>query len=392
MEYIRIDTNSPFGIFIVDIFKKNQDNPFVNATDKYPNIVPSFDNFNVTDESKTILKNYNEMNIINKDIVLDNIALPFNPDKDDIFAVFDTYTINDSSNYRSKINFNYFYNPTITNFMKMCRILQYIMNDKIIITEKYIFIENIIADMLRRIRFIEKIDNGVVYTKCLIFDMSAPIIDSIITEDDFNNIITVYGNELYDCDTNKIDFVYSDISGDADDVSQIGNKLRYNEENNIDNMDEIDESDEFEDFDNIYDYEYTYAPDEIDDALILQSFWTFCRSNSNIRRLKKTREFNKWRRIMNAGDLSPNEFIVKLLRNEIPLNVEVNNNNDGIYIFNDLDIIKLSDTEDAFENSEDIIRDYNASYGENIVFDDNMPYEYAYPDVFEWIKHILNIE
>ena len=71
---------------------------------------------------------------------------------------------------------------------------------------------------------------------------------------------------------------------------------------------------------------------------------------------------------MNAGNLSPNEFIVKLLRNEIPLNVEVNNNGNGIYIFNDLDIIKLSDTEDVFENSEDIMRDYNTSYGENIVF------------------------
>ena len=44
-------------------------------------------------------------------VILDNIPLPFIPDKDDIFAVFDTYTINDSSNYRSKINFNYFYNP-----------------------------------------------------------------------------------------------------------------------------------------------------------------------------------------------------------------------------------------------------------------------------------------
>ena len=225
--YKRFDISSPFAQFLFAINNNDTNEPLVNASIMYPNHVPTFTNFMITEESKDILRNYSESDINNNEIEFNDIALPFIPDNNDIFAIYDTYTMQDDNNYRSIINFNYFYNPTITNFMKMCRIKQYILNDKIIFTDKYVFVNVIIADMLRRIRFVIDMKEGKLYTYMYIFDTSIPIIDTIHTSEDLDNMLQQYGNELYDnsCDESKIEVIVSDVTGDYDNESQIGNKI-----------------------------------------------------------------------------------------------------------------------------------------------------------------------
>lgn len=379
--YKRFNIEDPFAQFIASVFARDNTNPFVKASNDFPNIVPSFDNFTIVDESKEIMRKYNENDIINN-IQFNDIILPYIPDENDIFAVYDTYTIKDEDNHKSIINFNFFYNPSISNFMKMCRIFQNVVNEKIVFTEKYMFIDHILADMLRRIRFVSALNNNTVYTTCIMFNNNdVPIVDTIVTEEDYDKIIAIYGHDLYDCENGDIEVVVSEVSsGDYDNQSQIGNKMTRN---TVNKMEIISESDD-------YMYDLTFPPEDITDAQRLQAFWTFCSIDDMRKKIKKTREFNKWKRITNNNDISDNEFIVKLLRNEVPLNTDDVN---GFVIFNGFDVIDFMDLNDNYpENTDDILADFNSNLGANMVFDDSMPYEVAYPDVFDYIKDILNIE
>lgn len=379
--YKRFNIEDPFSQFIASVFARDDTNPFVKASNDFPNIVPSFDNFTIVDESKEIMRKYNENDII-YNIQFNDIILPYIPDEDDIFAVYDTYTIMDKDNHKSIINFNFFYNPSISNFMKMCRIFQNIVNEKIVFTEKYMFIDHILADMLRRIRFVSALNNNTVYTTCIMFNNDdVPIVDTIVTEEDYDKIIAIYGNDLYNCENGDIEVVVSEVSsGDYDNQSQIGNKMTVN---NIDKMEIINESDN-------YTYDLTFPPENITDAQRLQAFWTYCSIDDMREEIKDIRDFKKWKRIFNNNDISDDEFIVKLLRNEVPLNTEPV---DGFVIFNYINVIDLMNLNDDYpENTDDILADFNSNLGANMVFDDSMPYEVAYPDVFDYIKDTLNIE
>lgn len=411
--YRKFNNSEPLAQFLIAV-NNNSNIPFITATKAFPNHIPTFKNFIVTQESKDILRNYREVDVLNG-MQFNNIQLPFIPDQNDIFAIFDTYTLQDNNNPRSVVNFNYFYNPTITNFMKLCRIKQYILNNKIVFTTDFVFVDTYVADMLRRIRYVVDVSDKV-YTQSEIFVSAMPIIDSV-TPDNMDNIVSMYGAELYDpeCNSdNKIEVVVDDVTGDYDNESKIGNltnwkngitsfakstKARakpigrmaiYNGEilEESDSESDFTDSDVSETVDN-YDYTYENTDKPFDDALRLQALWTIAKDRTLIKALMKTPDFKKWKKDHDT-DMTNDEFMVAILRGQVPLNTD---DVDGIVFFDTLDVIDFLNMYNTYDvNDGETLADFNKNYGSPIVWDDNMPYEVAYPEVFEWIKDVLDLE
>lgn len=411
--YRKFNNSEPLAQFLIAV-NNNSNIPFITATKAFPNHIPTFKNFIVTQESKDILRNYREVDVLNG-MQFNNIQLPFIPDQNDIFAIFDTYTLQDNNNPRSVVNFNYFYNPTITNFMKLCRIKQYILNNKIVFTTDFVFVDTYVADMLRRIRYVVDVSDKV-YTQSEIFVSAMPIIDSV-TPDNMDNIVSMYGAELYDpeCNSdNKIEVVVDDVTGDYDNESKIGNltnwkngitsfakstKARakpigrmaiYNGEilEESDSESDFTDSDVSETVDN-YDYTYENTDKPFDDALRLQALWTIAKDRTLIKALMKTPDFKKWKKDHDT-DMTNDEFMVAILRGQVPLNTD---DVDGIVFFDTLDVIDFLNMYNTYDvNDGETLADFNRNYGSPIVWDDNMPYEVAYPEVFEWIKDVLDLE
>lgn len=411
--YRKFNNSEPLAQFLIAV-NNNSNIPFITATKAFPNHIPTFKNFIVTQESKDILRNYREVDVLNG-MQFNNIQLPFIPDQNDIFAIFDTYTLQDNNNPRSIINFNYFYNPTITNFMKLCRIKQYILNNKIVFTTDFVFVDTYVADMLRRIRYVVDVSDKV-YTQSEIFVSAMPIIDSV-TPDNMDDIVSMYGAELYDPECNgdnKIEVVVDDVTGDYDNESKIGNltnwkngitsfakstKARakpigrmaiYNGEilEESDSESDFTDSDVSETVDN-YDYTYENADKPFDDALRLQALWTIAKDRTLIKTLMKTPDFKKWKKDHDT-DMTNDEFMVAILRGQVPLNTD---DVDGIVFFDTLDVIDFLNMYNIYDvNDGETLADFNKNYGSQIVWDDNMPYEVAYPEVFEWIKDVLDLE
>lgn len=399
--YRKFDSSDELAQFLINVANDN-DIPFVTATKSFPNHIPTFNKFIVTQESKNALRKYSENDIINNVISFNHIDLPFIPDDNDIFAIWDTYTIQDSDNPRSIINFNYFYNPTITNFMKLCRIKQYILNGKIVFTDNFVFVNTIVADMLRRIRYVVDVD-AKVHTNSEIFIVDTPIIDSV-TPDNIDSVLSYYGNELYDqdCNDTKIEVIVDDVTGDIDNESKIGNLTNWKSSKKpigrmtVYNGEILEESDEDTDSElsavseDEYTYEYTYENTEkpFEDAQRLQALWSIARDRNMLRTLMKTPEFKQWKKDHDTT-MNNKEFMVALLRGQVPLNTE---DIEGLIFFDTLDVIDLYNLHDELDNSSSPIDDFNAKYGSHMVWDDQMPYEIAYPDVFEWIKDVLDLD
>lgn len=412
--YRKFNNSEPLAQFLIAV-NNNSNIPFITATKAFPNHIPTFKNFIVTQESKDILRNYREVDVLNG-MQFNNIQLPFVPDQNDIFAIFDTYTLQDNNNPRSIINFNYFYNPTITNFMKLCRIKQYILNNKIVFTADFVFVDTYVADMLRRIRYVVDVSDKV-YTQSEIFVSAMPIIDSV-TPDNMDNIASMYGAELYDpaCNgDNKIEVVVDDVTGDYDNESKIGNLTNW--KNGITSfakstkarakpigrmaiyngeiLEESDsDSDDFTDSDvsetvDTYDYTYENTDKPFDDALRLQALWTIARDVTLLKRLMKTPDFKKWKRDHDTN-MTNDEFMVAILRGQVPLNTD---DVDGIVFFDTLDVIDFLNMYNIYDSNDgETLAEFNKSYSSPIVWDDNMPYEVAYPEVFDWIKDVLDLE
>lgn len=412
--YRKFNNSEPLAQFLIAV-NENSNIPFITATKAFPNHIPTFKNFIVTQESKDILRNYREVDVLNG-MQFNNIQLPFVPDQNDIFAIFDTYTLQDNNNPGSIINFNYFYNPTITNFMKLCRIKQYILNNKIVFTTDFVFVDTYVADMLRRIRYVVDVSDKV-YTQSEIFVSAMPIIDSV-TPDNMDDIVSMYGAELYDpecSDDNKIEVVVDDVTGDYDNESKIGNLTNW--KNGITSfakstkarakpigrmaiyngeiLEESDsESDDFTDSEasetvDTYDYTYENTEKPFDDALRLQALWTIAKDRVLFKTLMKTPEFKKWKRDHDTN-MSNDEFMVAILRGQVPLNTD---DVDGIVFFDTLDVINFLNMYNIYDSNDgETLAEFNKSYGSPIVWDDNMPYEVAYPEVFEWIKDVLDLE
>lgn len=412
--YRKFNNSEPLAQFLIAV-NNNSNIPFITATKAFPNHIPTFKNFIVTQESKDILRNYREVDVLNG-MQFNNIQLPFIPDQNDIFAIFDTYTLQDNNNPRSVVNFNYFYNPTITNFMKLCRIKQYILNNKIVFTADFVFVDTYVADMLRRIRYVVDVSDKV-YTQSEIFVSAMPIIDSV-TPDNMDDIVSMYGAELYDpaCNgDNKIEVVVDDVTGDYDNESKIGNLTNW--KNGITSfakstkarakpvgrmaiyngeiLEESDsDSDDFTDSDvsetvDTYDYTYENTDKPFDDALRLQALWTIARDVTLLKRLMKTPDFKKWKRDHDTN-MTNDEFMVAILRGQVPLNTD---DVDGIVFFDTLDVIDFLNMYNIYNSNDgETLAEFNKSYSSPIVWDDNMPYEVAYPDVFEWIKDVLDLE
>ena len=138
-------------------------------------------------------------------------------------------------------------------------------------------------------------------------------------------------------------------------------------------------------------YEYTYENTEkpFEDAQRLQALWSIARDRNMLRTLMKTLEFKQWK-MDHDTNMSNKEFMVALLRGQVPLNTE---DVTGLVFFDTLDVMDLYNLYDEFgENTSSAIDDFNAKYGSPIVWDDQMPYEVAYPDVFDWIKDVLDLD
>ena len=411
--YRKFNNSEPLAQFLIAV-NNNSNIPFITATKAFPNHIPTFKNFIVTQESKDILRNYREVDVLNG-MQFNNIQLPFIPDQNDIFAIFDTYTLQDNNNPRSIINFNYFYNPTITNFMKLCRIKQYILNNKIVFTTDFVFVDTYVADMLRRIRYVVDVSDKV-YTQSEIFVSAMPIIDSV-TPDNMDDIVSMYGAELYDPECNgdnKIEVVVDDVTGDYDNESKIGNLTNW--KNGITSfakstkarakpigrmaiyigeiLEESDSESDFTDSDvsetvDNYDQTYENTDKPFDDALRLQALWTIAKDRTLIKTLMKTPDFKKWKKDHDT-DMTNDEFMVAILRGQVPLNTD---DVDGIVFFDTLDVIDFLNMYNIYDvNDGETLADFNKNYGSQIVWDDNMPYEVAYPEVFEWIKDVLDLE
>lgn len=411
--YRKFNNSEPLAQFLIAV-NNNSNIPFITATKAFPNHIPTFKNFIVTQESKDILRNYREVDVLNG-MKFNDIQLPFIPDQNDIFAIFDTYTLQDNNNPRSVVNFNYFYNPTITNFMKLCRIKQYILNNKIVFTTDFVFVDTYVADMLRRIRYVVDVSDKV-YTQSEIFVSAMPIIDSV-TPDNMDDIVSMYGAELYDpaCNgDNKIEVVVDDVTGDYDNESKIGNLTNW--KNGITSfakstkarakpvgrmaiyngeiLEESDSESDFTDSDvsetvDTYDYTYENTDKPFDDALRLQALWTIARDVTLLKRLMKTPDFKKWKRDHDTN-MTNDEFMVAILRGQVPLNTD---DVDGIVFFDTLDVIDFLNMYNIYNSNDgETLAEFNKSYSSPIVWDDNMPYEVAYPDVFEWIKDVLDLE
>lgn len=219
--------------FLTDVVNGDMNNRFVRACKQYPDQVPTVTQFIATQESKEIVKTYNESDLINSDeIDFGRVKLPFVPDPDDRLAAFDMYTIMDNTNPRSWLNFNFFYNPTVPNSAKMNKILNMTNNNQIIFTNKGIFVDSNAIDMLRRIRFVEDVRNGRVYTMQLILVLRVPWIDILFTSPDALNVLASQYNPNIADDlamaTRSTINTY-ETSGDIDNESRIAhlNSTRY---------------------------------------------------------------------------------------------------------------------------------------------------------------------
>ena len=216
-------------------------------------------------------------------------------------------------------------------------------------------------------------------------------------------------------DNNKIEVVVDDVTGDYDNESKIGNLTNwkngitasftkttarskpigrmtvYNgemlEEGDSDS-DDFTDSDVSEDADT-YDYTFENTEKPFDDALRLQALWTIARDTTLLQKLMKTPDFKKWKRDHDIK-MTNNEFMVAILRGQVPLNTD---DVDGIIFFDTLDVIDFLNMYNIYStNDGEVLADFNKTYSPAIIWDDSMPYEHSYPEVFEWIKKVLDIE
>lgn len=222
--YVR--ASEAFTDLINAVLDDDTNHPFVQATHYYPNTSVGLNTFTVSDVSKKVIRSIYETDVLTSGLNKSNVTLPFTPDKDDGYVIFDVYSILDSNNPRSLLNLNYFYNPSVPNAAKMCEIKRFIENDKIIVTNRGIFVEDMTADILRRIRFVTNIRGKRLTTQHIMLFDRTPMIDMFYNSpSELSNLLSYYNVELYDdvCSGIESDEYYGDDDeyGDIDDESRL---------------------------------------------------------------------------------------------------------------------------------------------------------------------------
>ena len=221
--YVR--ASEAFTDLINAVLDDDTSHPFVRATHSYPNTSVGLNTFTVSDVSKKVIRSIYESDVLTSGLNKSNVTLPFTPDKNDDYVIFDVYSILDSDNPRSLLNLNYFYNPSVPNAAKMCEIKRFIENDKIVVTDRGIFVEEMTADILRRIRFVTNIRGKRLSTYHMIFFFFFPMIDMFFNSPtELTNLLSYYNVDLYDDVCAGIES--NEYYGDDDEYGDIDNESR----------------------------------------------------------------------------------------------------------------------------------------------------------------------
>lgn len=217
MAKYRIRNNTFLGEFLISFINDDPNNVLINAYNNFPHAVPLMTGFSVTELSKEILKNYTEAIIRDQGVIFEDVDLPFNYVPEDYMIVYDTYTLFDDKNQNSILVNNFFYNPTLPNYNKVC-LLRQLLNKYAEFKRDHIIINKDLLNMLRRIRFVENIENNQITFGILFFNVGFDPLDVNDISDEFtrdineNNCIhtvTYIGNMIE--------------TGDYDNESRIGN-------------------------------------------------------------------------------------------------------------------------------------------------------------------------
>ena len=147
MKYYSLSFNNPLSKFISSFINEDENNILLKLSrdPNVYNVIPDISRFFIVDESKELIRNIEEINIRNGSIVIDDVILPFYTQEDDIYAVYDMYTIVDKDNIYNGLEYNFFYNPLISNYKKACIFNEIINNDKLVrIKNNYYIIEETI--------------------------------------------------------------------------------------------------------------------------------------------------------------------------------------------------------------------------------------------------------
>lgn len=386
MKYYSITFNNPLAHFITSFKNDNDKNILLHLSrdaDVY-NVIPDISRFYIVDESKELIRNIDEINIRNGSIIIDDVILPFKTTEDDIYSVYDMYTIVDPENSYNGLEYNFFYNPLISNYKKACVFNDIINNDKLVYIKdnKYI-IEETILIMFRRFRLASYIEDNIINYIILDFDIPDDIISSTINYDVINMI------NFKDCGVTNI--VENNIdSGDYDNSSRIS-VSRISCQNNKCSFDSIEENipedDEFmseEDSDEPEESEEEPEESE-EDSLYGNLGAVSCEgfTDNEKRRmfvLWELAQYDEWRDvIINSPEFKKyaKEFVAnvymtkeiyenvlkKILSAEIPMNTKKFRNDGHGYLFNTFrlqdNITELYEYFSDKDNRDDIINIYN---------------------------------
>ncbi|MBR2022822.1 MAG: hypothetical protein IJ997_03935 [Mycoplasmataceae bacterium] len=385
MKYYSITFNNPLAHFITS-FKNDSDKNILlrlsRDADVY-NVIPDISRFYIVDESKEWIRNIDEINIRNGSVIIDDdVILPFMTTEDDIYSVYDMYTIVDSENIYSGLEYNFFYNPLISNYKKACVFNDIINNEKLVYIKnnKYI-IEETILIMFRRFRLASYIENNYINYIMLDFDIPDDIISSNINYDVVSMI------NFKDCGVTNI--IENDIdSGDFDNSSRISVSI-ISCKNNKCSFDSIEESipedDEFISEEEYEDSEESEEESEEEESLYGNIGAVSCEgfTDNEKRRmfvLWELAQYDEWRDvIINSPEFKKyaKEFISnvrmtneiyenvlkKILSAEIPMNTKKFKNDGHGYLFNTFrlqdNITELYEFFDDKDNRDDIVNIYN---------------------------------
>lgn len=415
-----ISFNNPLAKFITSFKNENESNILLKLSrdPSVYNVIPDISRFYVVDESKELIRNISDINIKNGCVVIDDedVILPFNIEEDDIYAVYDMYAIVDIDNDYNGLEYNFFYNPLITNYKKACVFNEIINNENLVFIKdnKYI-IEGTILNMFRRFRLAKYIEDSHIFYTLIDFDIpdnitSAPIDYNIIEMINFkdcgitNIIENNYDTGDYD---NSSRISISQIICENDDASEIedDNSEIEDEESEIEGEYDDDESEE---------EEYEEEEEEEDEEEYGQIGIVSIKGiNDNDKRrmyvLWELAQFDEWRNsIIESNEfkeyvkefVNPKsrinrnvyEYILKnILQGKLPINTKEFKNDGHGYIFNTFRLQdNISELYEMFtdgDKEDDIVRIYNIIINDpgRINIEDDY-FDNYYPESFvNWI-------
>jgi hypothetical protein len=409
-----ISFNNPLAKFITSFKNDNESNILLKLSrdPSVYNVIPDISRFYVVDESKELIRNISDINIKNGCIVIDDedVTLPFNIEEDDIYAVYDMYAIVDTDNDYNGLEYNFFYNPLITNYKKACVFNEIINNEKLVfIKDDMYIIEGTILNMFRRFRLAKYVEDSRILYTLLDFDIpdnitSTPIDYNIIEMINFkdcgitniienNNDTGDYDNSsrisisqlICENDKCKFDSIYEYIPEDYDDTEEEEEPVeeKKEEEDNSEIEDEEyeeeseieDEESEIEDEgEEIEEEEYGHigmvSVNGIDDndKRRMYILWELAQFDEWRNSIIESNEFKKYvKEFVNPKSIinrNVYEYILKnILQGKLPINTKEFKNDGHGYIFNTFrlqdNITEIYEMFTDDDKEDDIIRIYN---------------------------------